>query len=324
MLNSRRWINLVLGLMLVAMTAGQVMAQGGRGFGGGNGRGFRGGRGGGPPGQDARFVQDRDDFHYLLQHHEQIRRTVKNLDDGVETLTESNDADIAAKIQEHVDAMYGRVEDGRPIHMRDPLFAEVFRHADKIKMAVESTDKGVRVIETSDDPYVARLIQAHAQVVDLFVKNGFDEPHKNHAVPKRDEVAATPTSVKQPAAVAEESCDAAAACPASGNCPNAAKCPNAATCSSAAADCCADKTSKCAACPLSDVCPNAKKTGAATEASNADIPCPETGCSASGDCPNAAKCPNAGKCASAAAGCCADQKCKAAACPLDAKKDAAE
>ena len=37
--------------------------------------------------------------------------------------------------------------------------------------------------ETSEDPYVVRLIQAHAGVVSLFVKNGFAEARANHAVP---------------------------------------------------------------------------------------------------------------------------------------------
>ena len=80
--------------------------------------------------------------------------------------------------------MYKRVEDGNPIHMRDPLFAAIFSNAGKISMNVERTKKGVRVIETSTDPYVAGLIRAHADVVDLFVTNGHAEVQKNHAVPK--------------------------------------------------------------------------------------------------------------------------------------------
>jgi hypothetical protein len=80
--------------------------------------------------------------------------------------------------------MYERVENGNPIHMRDPLFAAIFSNAGKISMKVERTEKGVRVVETSADPYIAKLIQAHAEVVNLFVKNGHAEVSKNHAVPK--------------------------------------------------------------------------------------------------------------------------------------------
>ena len=69
------------------------------------------------------------------------------------------------------------------IHLRDPLFAAVFSNAQKISIKVEKTDEGVRVVETSTDPYVARLIQAHAEVVNLFITNGRVEARKNHTVP---------------------------------------------------------------------------------------------------------------------------------------------
>ncbi len=78
--------------------------------------------------------------------------------------------------------------------MRDPLFAEIFKHADKIKMQHEDTDKGVRVTETSDDPYVAKLIQAHAKVVSGFVERGFAEAMKNHPAP--DTKGSTPEVAK--------------------------------------------------------------------------------------------------------------------------------
>jgi hypothetical protein len=164
-----------IGIALVTLVAGQTFAQPGPPFGRG-----RGGRG---QGGDAQFVADRDVFHFLLANHDQIRRQVTPRADGVETLTESDKPEIAAKIQEHVAAMHRRVVEVRPIHMRDPLFAEVFRHAGQIEMKFEKTKKGMKVVETSKDPYVAKLIQAHAQVVDGFVKNGFAEAQKNHEVP---------------------------------------------------------------------------------------------------------------------------------------------
>ena len=133
--------------------------------------------------RDDSFAVDQDTFHYLLEHHKEIRRKVTNLDNGVETLTESDNEDVAAKIQEHVDAMYSRVEEGRPIRMRDPLFAELFKHTDKIEMVHEDTPHGVKVTETSDDPRVAELIKAHAKVVSKFVERGFAEAMKNHPVP---------------------------------------------------------------------------------------------------------------------------------------------
>lgn len=137
-------------------------------------------------GRAGEMAADRDVFHFLLTNHKDIARTVKNRDDGVETVTESDKKEVAAKIQEHAAAMHKRVKDGNGIRLRDPLFAEIFRHYDKIDMTVEKTEKGVKVTETSKDKEVVKLIQAHAEVVSKFVKDGFDEAHKEHPVPADD------------------------------------------------------------------------------------------------------------------------------------------
>ncbi len=136
-------------------------------------------------GKDEAFAADRAAFHYLLENREHIRRTVKDTKTGVETVTESAKPEVAKKLQEHVAAMHARVTSGTGLHYRDPLFAELFKHADKIVMKVEKTEKGVKVVETSDDTYVAELIRAHARVVSKFIENGFDEVHKNHPLPER-------------------------------------------------------------------------------------------------------------------------------------------
>ena len=141
-------------------------------------------RGRGGRGPDSGFAADRDTFHFLLEHHEQIRRKVTRLNDGVETLTTSENHAIVERLQEHVTAMYKRIEEGRPIRLRDPLFAEVFRHRKKIKMRIDVLDDGIRVTETSQDPYVVKLIQEHADVVSKFVELGFLEARKNHHVPE--------------------------------------------------------------------------------------------------------------------------------------------
>lgn len=135
--------------------------------------------------KDERMKKDQEDFQFLLSHHTEITRDVTKRKNGVETITESKNPQVAEKIKEHVEAMHLRVKEGRGIHLRDPLFAAVFRNSSKITMSVEKTEKGVKVIETSDDPFTAKLIQAHAEVVSLFVKNGHSEVRKNHAIPEQ-------------------------------------------------------------------------------------------------------------------------------------------
>lgn len=137
----------------------------------------------GPRGKDEAFARDRDTFHFLLENHQAIKRTVKKLDNGVETVTESDKPEVAKKIQEHVPAMYERLKKNLPVRMWDPLFVEAFKHGKKMKMEITNTAKGVKVTETSDDPVAVKLIQAHADVVSKFVEKGFAEAHTEHPVP---------------------------------------------------------------------------------------------------------------------------------------------
>ncbi|QDV51136.1 DsrE family protein [Gimesia fumaroli] len=162
-------------LLLVCVVAGTALAQRGPGRGPGRGRGGHG--------QGQAHDRDHQDFRFLLMNHQKIKRTVEELPNGVKTLTESSDPQVAAKIKEHVYWMKERIEKKEPIRMRDPLFAELFKHADQIKMSYEKTANGVRVTETSANPYVAQLIKAHAKAVSGFVKRGFPEAMKNHPVP---------------------------------------------------------------------------------------------------------------------------------------------
>jgi hypothetical protein len=193
----------------VAVAADQPAPQGGPPFGRGQGRGLGRGVGRGPgPGfgrgrgrgqhNDPRFVEDHDVFFYLLDHGDKITRKITNLPNGIETVTESDDPDVTVKIQEHVASMYDRVEKVNPIHMRDPLFRELFRNAKKIEMEMKDTEKGIWVRETSDDPYVASLLQEHAKTVSLFIKNGRSELPKNHALPAREEPVEKTTAVSDP------------------------------------------------------------------------------------------------------------------------------
>lgn len=163
---------LLIVAVFLSVMSGPLIAQPGP-----RGKGFG-------PEKNAAHRADMELFHFLLDHRKEITRSVTNLPNGIETLTESDNPQVTGKLHAHVASMYKRVEEKRPIHARDPLFAEIFRNTDKITMKLEKTQKGVRVIETSEDPYVAKLIQAHAEVVNLFLKNGRTEMRKNHALPE--------------------------------------------------------------------------------------------------------------------------------------------
>lgn len=158
-------------LLIALVTAAPVFGQGGRG-----GRGVM---------SDSAHGADMQVLHQLFDHRTEIKRQVLMRQDGVETITESVNPEVARLLQTHVASMLARVKEARPIHQRDPLFAELFGNADRIDARHEVTAAGVRVVETSQDPYVARLLQAHAEVVSAFIANGRSEMMKNHPVPPR-------------------------------------------------------------------------------------------------------------------------------------------
>lgn len=145
----------------------------------------QGARGGGGMMSDRAHAADMQVFHQLFEHRTEITRHVVMRADGIETVTESRNPDVARLLQTHVTSMLARVKEGRPIHRRDPLFAELFRYADEISAEHELTPNGVRVVETSQDAYVVKLLQAHAEVVSAFLANGRSEMMKNHPLPIR-------------------------------------------------------------------------------------------------------------------------------------------
>jgi hypothetical protein len=160
-------------LLLAVISVTPVLGQGGR-----CGRCMMG---------DPAHAADMQVFHQLFDRRAEIKREVIRRADGIETLTESTNPEVTRLLQTHVASMLARVKEQRPIHRRDPLFAELFRYADQIEASHELTAGGIRVVETSRDAYVVKLLQAHADVVSAFVANGRAEMMKNHPLPTREE-----------------------------------------------------------------------------------------------------------------------------------------
>lgn len=183
-MNKKRLMTWLIGALMLVGMSGPLWAQPGPQGKGLHGKGSQG-KGGGMS-KDAAPKSDMELIRFLLGHRKEIKRSVTNLPNGVVTVTESANPQVAAVLQTHVVSMKKRVEEVRPIHARDPLFAEIFRNARKINMLVQPTATGVKVVETSDDPYAVKLIQMHAVVVSLFIQNGQAEAMKNHPVPNRN------------------------------------------------------------------------------------------------------------------------------------------
>lgn len=189
--NILRGLSIVTGFILVAVpAAARQQDHGGHKGNQGQCRGCSAQGGGqmkgrmmGMMGQGGGQMQNMQTIHALFDHHDKISRTVKNTENGVETLTESDDPKVQVLIAEHAWAMRKLLQTRQPIRQWDPLFAELFKFADKIEMQITRTPKGVKVVESSSDAYVVKLVQAHAQGVSEFVKEGMASMHKTHELP---------------------------------------------------------------------------------------------------------------------------------------------
>jgi len=125
-----------------------------------------------PAGQKGTIAYDRGIWQSLLTDHTKIRRVVTFRADGVDAVTESDDPDVARRIKDHAHRMKVRVDQGATVRFWDPVFADLFEKHDKITLAVTTTDKGVSISESSDDPAVVSVLHAHASGLSDFVRDG--------------------------------------------------------------------------------------------------------------------------------------------------------
>lgn len=121
---------------------------------------------------DGDFQADMGIVHELLAAHAAIDRTVTNLPNGVHTVTESEDPRVAQYIKQHVGSMDERLVNGEIFNLTSPTIPTIFENADRIHTVIEETPTGVIFTQTTDDPELVPILQAHAQEVSDLVRDG--------------------------------------------------------------------------------------------------------------------------------------------------------
>ena len=122
--------------------------------------------------QDAGSAADMGLVHDLLTSHTRIKRTVTNLPNGIRTVTESDDPQVAQAIKAHVASMSQRLKDGREFNIFSTTLPLLFENQDKITSKVEITEKGAVVTRSSTDAKVVAALQGHAAEVTELVQEG--------------------------------------------------------------------------------------------------------------------------------------------------------
>jgi|SRR5665213_2176860 len=118
-------------------------------------------------------------IHLLFANHDRIKRTVTNLPNGIRTVTESDDPEIAQLLKTHVADMMKRVDAGNDpgLSIESDALHAIFRDKDKVHTSVEATAKGAVVVQTSDDPKTVAALQEHAAQVTDFAEEGMAALH---------------------------------------------------------------------------------------------------------------------------------------------------
>jgi hypothetical protein len=130
-------------------------------------------------GDDSQTMAEMGAIHELIVNHDRIKRSVTNLPEGIRTVTESDDPQIAKLIKEHVASMDQRVsaksDPGLPIE--SPALHSILKNGDKVQTTIETTEQGVVVIQTSKDPETVAALQQHASEVSDLVQSGMTALH---------------------------------------------------------------------------------------------------------------------------------------------------
>jgi hypothetical protein len=129
-------------------------------------------------GKDATKAESAE-LAVLFRNFEQITREVTNLDNGIRTITYSADEDLMSTVVSHVVGMIDRVDQGRDpqIIIQSATLDILFERRERIVTEIETTDQGIVVIQTSEDPEVVAALQTHAAEVSGMVDRGMGFVH---------------------------------------------------------------------------------------------------------------------------------------------------
>ena len=137
-------------------------------------------------------------LHQLVMNHERITHTVTNMPDGVRVVLESDDAAVSRMIHEHAAAMDKMLDDdshaGAAMHgaaMHGEAARAILSDRASIEGTIEHTDRGVTVVQKSQNQATAAALQQHAAELSRLLAGGMpalremmmkgDTTHGDHA-----------------------------------------------------------------------------------------------------------------------------------------------
>jgi hypothetical protein len=123
--------------------------------------------------------EESSDLAVMFRNFDTITREVKNLPNGIRTVTWSSDPKVMEVLVRHVVGMIDRVaqKDDPKIFIQSPTLKAFFMHGDEIKNEIEVTNKGLVVIQTSNNPALVTALHVHAAEVSDMADRGMAAVH---------------------------------------------------------------------------------------------------------------------------------------------------
>ena len=134
------------------------------------------------PGLQGEDITDQEvnDLKQLFQKHNEIKRLVENIPNGIITVTETDNEELRSSIVDHVTMMVTRLQEEKnpQVIIQSPTLHEIFEYYDEIETEIELTEKGISLIQTSENPEVVALLQQHAAEISDMVDRGMQAVHE--------------------------------------------------------------------------------------------------------------------------------------------------
>jgi hypothetical protein len=124
--------------------------------------------------------QEVNDLKEIFRSHKGIIRVVSNLENGIVTTTEAENETLKETIVSHVTMMVTRLQEGKnpEVMIQSPTLDALFDVYEEIDTEIELTDMGIKVIQTSTNLEVIKLLQKHAAEVSDMSKRGMVAVHE--------------------------------------------------------------------------------------------------------------------------------------------------
>ena len=124
--------------------------------------------------------QEVNDLKQLFQKHNEISRLVENIPNGIITVTETDNEELRTSIIDHVTMMVTRLQEEKnpQVIIQSPTLHEIFEYYDEIETEIELTEKGISIIQTSENEVVVALLQQHAAEISDMVDRGMQAVHE--------------------------------------------------------------------------------------------------------------------------------------------------